>query len=304
MGGDWTVAVEVADPGAAFAARIAGGQARAAGRRRRVNWPLLVGLGILALMALLCLAAPLLTPYDPSAQDLLNPAAPPFSHGHLLGTDAPFGRDVLSRLLYGGRIDLLIGFGGTSVTVLVGTLIGLAAGYFGGRLDSILMRIVDVFFAFPFFVLVLAIVAMLGPSLLNLFIAIWVVNWVSYARIIRGETLVAKQQEYVLAARSLGYSSARIMVRHILPNVFSAAIIFSMADAVGNILLGAALGYLGLGVPPPTPEWGTMVADGQNYIVTAWWVPTIPGLAAVLVGVALSLTGDGLADLLRPNAEQ
>ncbi len=127
-------------------------------------------------------------------------------------------------------------------------------------------------------------------------------GWVSYARIIRGETLVAKQQEYVLAARALGYNPVRIMVRHILPNVFSAALVFSMADAVGNILLGAALGYLGLGVPPPSPEWGAMIADGQNYMVTAWWVPTVPGLAAVLVGVALSLIGDGLADRLRPTS--
>ena len=144
----------------------------------------------------------------------------------------------------------MIGFGGTGVTMIVGTMVGLLAGYFGGRLDTVLMRIVDVFFAFPFLVLVLAIVAMLGPGLFNLFIAIWAVGWVSYARIIRGETLVAKKQEYVLAARALGYSHLRIMVRHILPNVISAALIFSMADAVGNILLGAALGYLGLGVPP------------------------------------------------------
>ncbi|MDQ2831379.1 MAG: ABC transporter permease [Chloroflexota bacterium] len=291
------MAVEVADPGAVLAARIGGA---AVGRRRRPhNWPLLIGGALLGVIALACIAAPLLTPYDPIAQNIVNQGLPPFSPGHPLGTDAPFGRDVLSRMLYGGRVDLLIGFGGTGVTILVGTLVGLIAGYFGGRLDAVLMRIVDVFFAFPFLVLVLAIIAMLGPSLFNLFIAIWAVGWVSYARIIRGETLVAKQQEYVLAARALGYNPVRIMVRHILPNVFSAALIFSMVDAVGNILLGAALGYLGLGVPPPSPEWGAMIADGQNYMVTAWWVPTIPGLAIVLVGVALSLVGDGLADILR-----
>ena len=294
------MAVEVADPGVVLAARIGGA---AVGRRRRPrNGPLLIGGALLGVIALACIAAPLLTPYDPIAQNIVNQGLPPFSPGHPLGTDAPFGRDVLSRMLYGGRVDLLIGFGGTGVTILVGTLVGLIAGYFGGRLDAVLMRIVDVFFAFPFLVLVLAIIAMLGPSLFNLFIAIWAVGWVSYARIIRGETLVAKQQEYVLAARALGYNPVRIMVRHILPNVFSAALIFSMADAVGNILLGAALGYLGLGVPPPSPEWGAMIADGQNYMVTAWWVPTVPGLAAVLVGVALSLIGDGLADRLRPTS--
>lgn len=291
------MAVEAVDSGAALAARVGRPAAR---RRRRIrNWPLVIGVALLALITLACVAAPLISPYDPVAQDILNQAVPPLSPGHPLGTDAPYGRDLLSRLLYGGRIDLLIGFAGTIVTVLFGSAVGLVSGYYGGRLDGVLMRVVDIFFAFPFLVLVLAIVAMLGPGLMNLFIAIWAVGWVSYARIIRGETLVAKNQEYVQAARALGYNDLRIMTRHILPNVFSVALIFSMADAVGNILLGAALGYLSLGVPQPTPEWGSMIADGQNYIVTAWWVPTLPGLAVVLVGVGLSLVGDGLADILR-----
>jgi peptide/nickel transport system permease protein len=290
---------EAINPGMVLALRL---EKMAGRKRRRIrNWPLLLGVVLLVLIAAACLGAPLLTSYDPVAQDILNQGAAPFSAGHLLGTDAPYGRDLLSRLLYGGRVDLLIGFGGTGVTIVLGTAVGLLSGYFGGKLDAVLMRIVDVFFAFPFFVLVLAIVAALGAGLLNLFIAIWAVGWVSYARIIRGETLVAKQQEYVLAARALGFGNLRIMLRHILPNVFSAALIFAMADAVGNILLGAALGYLGLGVPEPSPEWGTMIADGQNYMVTAWWVPTIPGLAIVAVGVSLSLLGDGLADVLRPS---
>jgi peptide/nickel transport system permease protein len=280
-------------------ARAGGGTMRK--RRRLRHWPLWVGGAILLIVTAACLGAPLLTSWDPLAMDInYTQGAPPFTAGHSLGVDAPFGRDVLSRILYGGRIDLLIGAAGTSVTVLVGTLIGLLSGYIGGRFDAVVMRIVDIFFAFPFLVLVLAIVAFLGPGLLNFFIAIWAVGWVSYARIIRGETLVAKKQEYVLAARALGYSHVRIMVRHILPNIFSAALIFSMADAVGNILLGAALGYLGLGVPPPTPEWGGMIADSQTYMVTEWWLPTIPGVAIVIVGVALSLIGDGLADILRP----
>jgi peptide/nickel transport system permease protein len=293
-----SLAVEVVDPGAALSARLA---RRSRARRRLVrNWPLSIGLLVLAAITVVCLAAPLLTSYDPAFQDLLNPGAAPFTANHILGTDAPYGRDVLSRLLYGGRIDLLVGVAGTGVTLIVGTIVGMLAGYFGGWLDSVLMRIVDIFFAFPFFVLVLVIVAMLGPGLFNFFVAIWLVGWVSYARIIRGEVLVAKQQEYVLAARALGYNDVRIMARHILPNVIAAGLIFSMVDAVGNILLGAALGYLGLGVPAPQPEWGVMIADGQTYILTAWWVPTIPGLAIVLVGVSLSLVGDGLADILRP----
>jgi peptide/nickel transport system permease protein len=148
-------------------------------------------------------------------------------------------------------------------------------------------------------VLVLAIVAALGASLLNLFIAIWSVGWVSYARIIRGETLAIKPREFIQAELALGAGHIRIMLRHILPNIISAALIFAMADAVGNILLAAALGYLGLGIPEPAPEWGAMIADGQNYLVTSWWVPTIPGLAVVLVGIAFSFIGDGLGDMLR-----
>jgi peptide/nickel transport system permease protein len=293
-------ATKALDPSIALIGRM--GRVHGTIRRRRArNWQLWLGLLILLLLSALCIAAPWVAPYDPLHLDyLLVNGAPPFSPGHLLGADAPFGRDILSRLLYGGRADLAIGFGATGVTVIIGTIVGLLAGYYGGLLDTILMRIVDVFFAFPFLVLVLAIVAARGAGLLNLFIAIWAVGWVSYARIIRGETLVAKQQEYVLAARALGYSDLRIMVRHIVPNVFAVALIFSMADAVGNILLGASLGYLGLGVPPPNPEWGNMIADGKNYMVTAWWVPAIPGFAIVVVGVALSLVGDGIADLLRP----
>ncbi|HZT97035.1 MAG TPA: ABC transporter permease [Chloroflexota bacterium] len=290
------MAVEVADSATVLAASIGTGRRSRAGR---VNKSLAVGLSLLVLIIAACLGAPLITHYDPTAQNLLIPAAPPFTYGHLLGTDAPYGRDVFSRLLYGGRIDLLIAFGATGVTLISGTLIGLVSGYLGGLADTIIMRIVDVFFAFPFLVLVLAIVAMLGPGLMSLFIAIWAVGWVSYARIIRGETLAARKQEYVLAAEALGYHKGRIMLRHILPNIFSAALIFSMVDAVANILIGASLGYFGLGVPQPTPEWGSMVADGQLYMVSAWWVPALPGLAIVLVGTAFSLTGDGLADVLR-----
>ncbi|MGH2388029.1 MAG: ABC transporter permease, partial [Chloroflexota bacterium] len=254
---------------------LASAEVRPTRRRRRLvrNWPLFIGAVMLIAIAGACLAAPWITSYDPSFQDINNSGAQPFTAGHVLGTDAPYGRDMLSRILYGGRIDILIGIGATTVTIIVGTIVGLVAGYVGGKLDGVLMRIVDVFFAFPFLVLVLAIIAMLGPSLLNMFIAIWAVGWVSYARIIRGETLVVKKQEYILAARTLGYSHMRIMFRHILPSVLSAALIFSMGDAVGNILLGAALGYLGLGVPPPTPEWGSMIADGQTYMTTQWWVP-------------------------------
>jgi peptide/nickel transport system permease protein len=275
---------------------------KAAGRRRSVTLrrlPLIIGLVLLAIAILAVTFAPLLTSAPPNKIDVLNPLAPPLTPGHLLGTDQ-FGRDELSRILYGGRIDLAIAFGGTIVTLVGGTIIGLVAGYFGGKVDNVLMRIVDLVFAFPFLVLTIAIIAMLGPSLFNIFLVIWIVSWVAYARIMRAQVLVAKKQQYVLAARALGYSRTRVMLRHILPNTASAVIIFSMVDAIGNIGLAAALGFLGLGVQPPTPEWGTMISDGQNYMLTAWWLTTLPGLAIVFVGVAFSLIGDGLADLLRP----
>jgi peptide/nickel transport system permease protein len=275
---------------------------KAAGRRRSVTLrrlPLIIGLVLLAIAILAVTFAPLLTSAAPNQIDVLNPLAPPLSPGHLLGTDQ-FGRDVWSRILYGGRIDLAIAFGATSVTLVGGTIIGLVAGYSGGKIDNVLMRIVDLFFAFPFLVLIIAIIAMLGPSLFNIFLAIWITSWVAYARIMRAQVIVAKKQQYVLAARALGYSRTRVMLRHILPNTASAVIIFSMVDAIGNIILAASLGFLGLGVQPPTPEWGTMISDGQNYITTAWWLTTLPGLAVVFVGVAFSLIGDGLADVLRP----
>jgi peptide/nickel transport system permease protein len=274
---------------------------KAAGRRRSVarrRLTLIVGLVMLGVAILAVTFAPLLASASPTAIDPLHPLAPPLTPGHLLGTDQ-YGRDVWSRILYGGRIDLAIAFGATSVTLVGGTFIGLIAGYIGGKVESFLMGLVDLFFAFPFVVLVIAIIAMLGPSIFNMFVAIWITSWVSYARIMRAQTVVAKKQQYVLAARALGFGRLRVMFRHILPNTASAVIIFSMVDAVGNIILAASLGFLGLGAQPPSPEWGAMISDGQSYMLSAWWLAAIPGLAVVFVGVALSLIGDGLADLLR-----
>lgn len=265
----------------------------------RRHLSLSIGVGILVVVIALAVAAPWISGYDPSHIDPLHPLAPPFSPGHLFGTD-DYGRDILARILYGARIDLMIAFGATGVTFVVGSLIGLISGYFGGWVDNVIMRIVDLFFAFPFFVLVIAIIAMLGPSVFNMFVAIWLTSWISYARIARSHTLVAKQQEYVLAARTLGFGPLRIITRHIMPNVIAYSVIYAMVDAVGNILLGAALGFFGLGARPPSPEWGAMIAAGQNFMLSAWWLPTIPGLAIVVVGVAFSLVGDGLAEILTP----
>jgi peptide/nickel transport system permease protein len=273
-------------------------RAKQRGRAHRRHATLIAGCSILLFAIVVTLAAPLLTHYNPDSIDPLAPLVPPFSPGHLLGTDQ-FGRDVLTRILYGGRIDLLIAFGATGVTLVAGTAIGLVSGYWGGWIDSVIMRIVDLFFAFPFLVLVIAIVAMLGPSVFNMFVAIWITSWITYARITRGHSLGLRRREYVLAAKALGYRHRRVMLRHILPNVVSFVIIFAMVDAVGNVLLGAALGFLGLGAKPPSPEWGVMISDGQSYIFTAWWLSTLPGIAIILVGVGFSLVGDGLADFLR-----
>jgi peptide/nickel transport system permease protein len=267
-------------------------------RRLPVRVPLMIGLALVGFMVIVSVAAPLLAPYPPNQQDLLHALEPPFSTGHLLGTDQ-FGRDELSRVLYAGRIDLLIAFGATIVTFTFGTLVGLVAGASGGIVDAVLMRIVDVFFAFPLVVLVLAIVAILGNGLIYLLIAMWAVTWVSYARIVRAEVMIIKHQDYVTAARALGYSRWRTMFRHIIPNAIAPAIVYGMIDAVNNVGIGAALGFLGLGVQDPTAEWGKMIADSQDFIRTAWWLPVVPGVAIVIFGLGLSIIGDGLADSLR-----
>lgn len=262
------------------------------------NAALVTGTALLLLIAVACLAAPLLAPDPPTQIDPLNPLAPLFSPGHPLGTDE-FGRDIFSRILYGGRYDLAIAFGATGVTLVMGTAIGMLSAYAGGRTDRVVMRIVDLFFAFPFIVLVIAIIAALGPSLLNLFIALWIASWVGYARISHGQTQAALGLGYVISAQALGFSRWRVLARHVLPTVAPGALVFAMVDAVGNVLLGASLGFLGIGIQQPTPEWGSMIAGGQNYLLSQWWLSLAPGAALVLLGVSFSLIGDGLADVLR-----
>jgi peptide/nickel transport system permease protein len=260
--------------------------------------PLVIGIVLVVLIVLSAVFAPLLAPYDPNEQDLVNALAPPGTAGHLLGTDQ-FGRDLLSRVLFAGRVDLLIAFGATCVTMTFGSLYGLVSGFSGRRVDAVLMRIVDVVFAFPLIVLVLAVIAILGSGLLNMLIAMWAVTWVPYARIVRGEVLVLKQRDYTVAARALGYGNARIMFRHVLPNAAAPALVYGMVDAVNNVSIGAALGFLGLGVADPTAEWGKMIADAQEYIATNWWLAAVPGVMIALFGLGLSLIGDNLADWLR-----
>jgi len=261
----------------------------------RVDPTLLTGLVLLGLVIVVAITAPLLTPYDPIEQRFTEAFLPPFSPGHILGTDN-FGRDIWSRIAFSTRLDLQIGLLSVSFPFVFGSLIGIATGYLGGTLDTILMRIVDVLMAFPFLILVIAIMSILGPGLTNLYIAVGVVGWIPYARITRGETLATRHQEYVLAARTIGCSSVRIMLRHILPNVIAPALIYVFTGMVLAILTGATLSFLGLGPQPPTPEWGAMIAEGRQYLLLAWWMTTLPGLALLVVGVALSLIGDGLAE--------
>jgi peptide/nickel transport system permease protein len=262
--------------------------------RRWANVTLGVGLAIVGIALIAAIFAPLIAPDDPNAVNLLASFEPPSWH-HLMGTDN-LGRDVFSRVVYAGRVDFQIGIITTYVPLVTGMLVGAIAGYFGGWVDTVLMRLVDVVIAFPFLVLVIAILAIVGPGLTGLYIAVLAVGWSMYARLTRGEMLVLREQQFMLAAEGLGFSRTRIILRHALPNLLRPNLVFSMADVVLNILLAASLSFLGLGVQPPRAEWGAMVADGQNYLLNAWWITTLPGLVIVIVGVALSLIGDGLAE--------
>lgn len=262
----------------------------------RLPVPLVLGLCMVCAAVILAVFAPFIAPFDPILQDTTNTLKPP-SREHFFGTDN-FGRDVFSRVIWGTRVDLQMGLIGVFFPFIIGNTIGAISGYTGGIVDTIFMRIVDIVLAFPFLVLMLAIIAILGPGIGSFYIAMALVGWVSYARLIRAQTLVLKHSDFVTAAKSLGFSHSRIMFRHIVPNALVASIVFSMSDVVLVILSGAAVSYLGLGVQPPTAEWGIMIAEGQNFITTAWWITTFPGLAIVTLAFGFSMMADGLGELL------
>jgi peptide/nickel transport system permease protein len=266
--------------------------------RYRPNRTLIVGLVFLLSLIALALFPSQIAPYSPTDFDYDAVLQPP-SASHLFGTDN-FGRDIFSRVVWGARIDLQIALFTTLVPFVLGSIVGALAGYYGGWFDAVFGMIVSVVIVFPFLVLVIAIVAFLGPGLVNMYIAVSMVGWVAYGRLVRGEMLVQKQAEYAQAAKGMGYTSRRVVGRHLLPNVIAPSIIFWMTDMSLGILLGASLGYLGLGAQPPTPEWGLMVADGKNFMTTAPWISSFPAIALAFAGITFSLIGDGMAELLRP----
>ncbi len=267
--------------------------------RRRIgpNVVLIVGLSLLGLLLLACYAAPLFTHWSPAQLDQNAILKAPSSR-HWFGTDQ-FGRDIFARTLYAGRIDFLIGIVLVGVALVVGTLAGMVSAWLGGVTDAIVQRLVDIGFAFPFLVLVISVVGLRGPGLSSLFIAVSFVAWIFYARLVRSEVLVLKTSNYMLAARTSGFSTARVLVFHLLPNIVNQVLLYATSDFVYAVLLGASVSYLGLGVQPPTPEWGAMVQAGQNFVATQWWISFFPGLAIVLMGLAFALIGDSLADKWR-----
>jgi peptide/nickel transport system permease protein len=272
---------------------------------RRLDAAGLVGLVLVSVFVLAAALAPLIEPHDPQAQDIARRLKPP---GYLdaqsgaafwLGTDG-LGRDLLSRLIEGARVSLLVGLGGAALSAVLGTSLGLTAGYAGGWLDAAIMRVVDTWQAIPFTILAIAVVVILGPSLRNVILVLGISSWVNYARVVRGETLAQRNGEIVLAARVLGASHVRIALRHVLPQVSASIIVLSSLLVASMILFEASLSFLGLGVQPPIPSWGNMVLDGVEPIRIAWWVSFFPGLAILLTVMGINLMGDALRDALDP----
>ena len=267
--------------------------------RFRRNPLAMAGLTVVVLLLVVAAFAPWLAPHDPIAQNLKLRLLPPLTEGHILGTD-DFGRDILSRLIMGSRITLFIITLVAVTAPLFGMLVGTIAGYFGGWTDEILMRITDIFLAFPKLILALALVAVLGPGMENAVLAIALTSWPPYARVARAETLTVRNSDYIAAVRLQGAGAARIIWGHVMPMCLPSVIIRVTLDMAGVILIAAGLGFLGLGVQPPMPEWGAMISAGRKYLFEQWWVATMPGLAIFIVSLGFNLLGDGLRDVLDP----
>jgi peptide/nickel transport system permease protein len=252
--------------------------------------------------------APLISPHDPILQDVEKRLIPPMGQegadpDYLLGTDH-LGRDIVSRLIYGARISIVVSVSAVALSAVLGTLIGLFSGFYGGKVDSFFMRIADVQLAFPFILLAIAIIAVLGPNLQNIILTMGITGWVIYARVVRAEVLSLREKEFITSVRALGGSNGRIIFRHLFPNVVPPIIVIVTLEMARMIIMEAALSFLGLGIQPPTPTWGGMLADGRVYLVTSWWLATFPGVVIMLVVLGINLLGNWLRDMLDPRLTQ
>jgi peptide/nickel transport system permease protein len=279
--------------------------APARGRGRHVPW---IPIGLIALFVTAAALAPLVSPGDPYAQSLRNRFTPPVwdergTWAHPLGTDR-LGRDMLARILYGARVSLAVGALAVLLASSVGAAVGLVAGYYGGRVDAALMRITDATLSFPVILLALILAVTVGPSFLNVVIAISVILWARYARVIRGEVLTLMQLDFIAQARIAGAGAWRIITRHLVPNTLNTLVVLITLQVGYVIIVEAALSFLGAGIPPPTPAWGSMIAEGRDFVTSAWWVSFLPGLAIMLVVLAFNLLGDWLRDTLDPKLRQ
>lgn len=268
----------------------------------------LAGLIIVIIVLLLSLLAPLLTPFDQAAIEIRNRLKAPFwmeggDARHLLGTDS-MGHDVFTRLLYGGRLSLVVAFSSVFFSTILGVVLGLISGYCGGWVDKIIMRITEIQMAFPFILLAISILAVLGPGVLNTIIVLAVTGWVDYARVVRAQTLAVKRQEYVEAAVSIGLPTRRILFHHILPNVMAPVLVIFCTSISQNIIMEASLSFLGLGVPPETASWGSMLSGGREFITSAGWLTVVPGLAIVITIIGISMLGDWLRDYFDPKVKK
>ena len=262
----------------------------------------LAGLAFIAIMLIFAIFAPFIAPYDPSRIDTKNILSGP-SKEHIFGTDT-LGRDIFSRIIYGSRVSLSIGFIALGIAVLIGVFFGSIAGYYGGRIDSLIMRFVDIMLCFPTFFLILAVIAVLEPSIFNIMVVIGATGWMGVARLIRAEFLSLKERDYVVAARVMGASDSWIILRHLIPNAIAPVLVSATLGVGGAILVESSLSFLGIGVQPPTPSWGNILMDGKSTLGVAWWLTIFPGIFILLTVLAYNLLGEGLRDLLEPRLKE
>lgn len=271
-------------------------------RQFRTNRFAVAGVLVVLVMFALSLLAPFITPYEPNMLDAYHVLLPP-SSVHWFGTDE-IGRDVFTRMVFGARISLMVGFVAVGIATLIGTVVGLMAGYYGGWVDSLLMRFVDIMLCFPTFFLILAVITIREPSILNIMLIIGLTGWMGVARLVRAEVLSLRERDFVLAARAIGCSDLRIIFRHILPNAIGPVLVYATLGIAGAILTESSLSFLGIGVRPPTPSWGNILASGKEFLEFAWWLFLFPGLAITLTALSYYLVGEGIRDALDPRLKR